>query len=352
LPIKTYRGVQSLRFVSAVLVVAVHACRWFNRDAAAGAAAPEGELLGDLCVATFFLISGFVVVHVVRSGHEPDWKTFALRRAIRILPLAWAMTTIKVVAAVLAPDAMFDGGLTPTRIVASFLLVPSRDPEGMVRLLWGVEWTLVFEMAFYVLVAIAIAIRLDPIVLATPVILMVAGLSIWRPVGGSVLWFYADPIILFLAAGMWIAQATHTMKAWPASAVTLAAALLYATAEALRGDSTSLVAGLVFAAVTGVFALLVIAEPYVGKRIPRWLVLGGDTAFALYLTHPLVAQVLPRVLGRLGVTEVPWFPVVLVSIALSIGLGWFVHRRIDMPLGRLLRGKLIRPRSPRPLETR
>jgi exopolysaccharide production protein ExoZ len=347
LPIKTYRGVQSLRFVSAVLVVAVHACRWYNRDTGAGAVAPEGELLGDLCVATFFLISGFVVVHVVRSGHEPDWKTFALRRAIRILPLAWAMTSVKIMAAVLAPDAMFDGGLTPTRILASFLLVPSRDPEGAIRLLWGVEWTLVFEMAFYLLVAIAIAIRLDPVVLATPVILMVAALSIWRPGGGSVLWFYADPLILFLAAGMWIAQATHTRKTWPASVVTLVAALLYATTEALRGESTALEAGLVFAAVTGVFALLVIAEPYVGKRIPGWLVLGGDTAFALYLTHPLVAQVLPRVLGRLGVVDMPWFPVVLVSIALSIGLGWFVHQWIDLPVGRALRRRLVRPRPRR-----
>lgn len=347
MPIKTYRGVQSLRFVSAVLVVAVHACRWYNRDTGAGAVAPEGELLGDLCVATFFLISGFVVVHVVRSGHEPDWKTFALRRAIRILPLAWAMTSVKIMAAVLAPDAMFDGGLTPTRILASFLLVPSRDPEGAIRLLWGVEWTLVFEMAFYLLVTIAIAIRLDPVVLATPVILMVAALAIRRPDGGSVFWFYADPIVLFLAAGMWIAQATHTRKAWPASAVTLVAALLYATTEALRGESTALDAGLVFAAVTGVFALLVIAEPYVGKRIPGWLVLGGDTAFALYLTHPLVAQVLPRVLGRLGVVDMPWFPVVLVSIALSIGLGWFVHQWIDLPVGRALRRRLVRPRPRR-----
>jgi peptidoglycan/LPS O-acetylase OafA/YrhL len=352
LPIKTYRGVQSLRFVSAVLVVAVHACRWFNRDTGAGAVAPEGELLGDLCVATFFLISGFVVVHVVRSGHEPDWKTFALRRAIRILPLAWAMTSIKIVAAVLAPDAMFDGGLTPTRILTSFLLVPSRDPEGMVRLLWGVEWTLVFEMAFYLLVTIAIALRLDPVVLVTPVILVVSALSIWRPGGGSVLWFYADPIVLFLAAGMWIGRATHTGRAWPTSAVALVAMLFYTTTNALRGASTAVDAGLVFAVVTGVFALLVIAEPHVGERIPRWLVLAGDTAFALYLTHPLVAQVFPRVLGRLGVTEVPWFPVVLVSIALSIGLGWFVHQWIDMPLGRALRGRLIRPRSPRPLETR
>ena len=351
MPVKTYRGVQGLRFVSAVLVVAVHACRWFNRDAGAGTVAPEGELLGDLCVATFFLISGFVVVHVVASGHEPDWKTFALRRAIRILPLAWAMTGIKIVAAVVAADAMFDGGLTPTRILASFLLVPSRDPEGAVRLLWGVEWTLVFEMAFYVLVTIAIAFRLDPVALATPVIVVVSALSIWRPDGGSVLWFYADPLVLFLAAGMWIARATRTGSPWSTSAACLAGALIYSLVEALRGGSAAAPAGLVFAAVTGVFALVVIAEPYAGELVPRWLVLGGDTAFALYLTHPLVAQVLPRLLGRLGATEVPWFPVVLASIAVSIGLGWFVHQRIDMPVGRALRRRLVRAGN-RPVATR
>lgn len=345
--IRTYRGVQALRLVSAVIVVAFHACHWFNRDAGSGRTAPEIQLLGDMCVWTFFLISGFVVMHVVDSGREPDWKTFAMRRAIRILPLAWLLTSVKIFAALLAPAAMFDGALTPTRIAASFLLVPSRDPDGSFRTLWGVEWTLVFEMAFYALVAVAIAVRVDPLRLAGPVLLAVAIVSIWRPAhGGSVLWFYADPVVLFLLLGMCIGRATRTRRLRATAFVGIAAAVLYGVVQVLRGAPTGGASAPVFAVLVGAFALVVVSERRFGVLVPDWVVRGGEIAFALYLTHPLVAQAVPRLLGRASVTGVPWWPVVVMSVALSIPLGWAVHRYVDVPLGRTLRRRLIRRTPP------
>ncbi|MBF4605095.1 acyltransferase family protein [Curtobacterium sp. VKM Ac-2884] len=339
--INTYRGVQALRFISALVVVAFHACYWFNRDSGSSGAAPEIKLIGDLCVWTFFLISGFVVVHVVDSGREPDWSTFALRRAIRILPLAWIMTGIKVAAALLAPRAMFDGDITPTRIIASLLLVPSRDSSGDFRALWGVEWTLIFEAAFYLLVTLAIAVRVDPLRLVTPVLIVVAVLSIWRPEGGSVLWFYADPVVLFLAAGMWIGRAARTGRIRPAVLATLLCTALYGVIEMVRQESSPVLAVVVFGALTASFGLLIASERRLGGRIPTWLVIAGNSAFALYLTHPLVAQALPRLMGASGVTEIHWAPVVLISVVVSVVLGWAVHRWVDTPMGRFLRRRLI-----------
>lgn len=340
--IRTYRGVQALRFASALVVVAFHSCHWFNRDAGATGAAPEIELVGDLCVWTFFLISGFVVVHVVDSGREPDWKAFALRRATRILPLAWMMTSIKVLAAVLAPAAMFDGGLTPARIVESFLLVPSRDAAGDFRMLWGVEWTLVFEAAFYLLATLCIAIRVDPLWLVTPVLVAAGALAVLRSESGSALWFYADPVVFFLVAGMWIGRTSRTGRVWPAALVTALVTVLFATVRTVRDEATWTTSAVAFAALTAAFGLLIASERRFGRSIPNWLVLGGETAFALYLTHPLVAQAIPRLLGRTNVTDVPWWPVVAASMALSVALGWAVHAWVDRPLGRFLRRRLIR----------
>ncbi|WIB60688.1 acyltransferase [Curtobacterium sp. MCLR17_007] len=350
--IRTYRGVQALRLVSALVVVAFHACHWFNRDAGATDRAPEIQLVGNLCVWTFFLISGFVVVHVVDSGREPDWKVFAIRRATRILPLAWAMTAIKVAAAVLTPAAMFDGGLTPTRIVASLLLVPSRDPDGDFRTLWGVEWTLVFEAAFYLLVAVALAVRVDPMRLLTPILVVVAVLAVWRPDGGSVLWFYADPVVLFLLVGMWIGRATRTGRVLPTLIASVGVSVVYGVVQAARREMPFGFGVLVFLALSGAFALLIASERRVGARVPNWMVLGGEAAFAIYLTHPLVAQAIPRLLGRASGSDVPWWPVVLASVALAVALGWVVHRWIDTPLGRALRRRLVpRPITPRPRVT-
>lgn len=342
--IRTYRGVQALRFVIALGVVTAHAGRWFNRDAGSTHHAPELQGGGILLVWSFFLISGFVIALVVDSGREPDWKAFAIRRATRILPLAWAMTAVKIVAALATPAAMNDGSLTPTRIIASFLLVPSRDPAGHFRTLWGVEWTLVLEAAFYVLVAVALALRVDPVRLLTPILIVIAVLAIWRPDGGSVLWFYADPVLLFLVVGMWIGRATRTGKVWSTLVASLGLMVLYAVIQAARQELTLVIGMLAFAGLAGAFALLIASERQIGSRIPNWVVLGGEAGFAIYLTHPLVAQALPRLLGKVGGPDLPWWPVVLASIALSVVLGWVVHTSIDMPLGRALRRRLV-PRS-------
>lgn len=340
-PSTTYRGVQALRFLSALLVVALHACYWVNRDAGSGAQAPSSALLGDVCVSVFFLISGFVVVLVIDSGREPDWQTFALRRAIRILPLAWLMTTTKIVAAVVAPGAMFDGALTPVRVLTSFLLVPSRGQHGIAPMLWGVEWTLVFEAAFYFLVTAAMAVRIDPVRSVSAVLVLFAILAAWRPDEGSAIWFYANPLVLFLVAGMSIARAVRSGQVLGPIATCSALTALIIAIGAVRSGPAA-VSAVVFALLTITFALVVSVERRYGSRLPDWVVMCGDSAFALYLTHPLVAQVLPRALGWFGVRQVPWFPVVVVSVVASVGLGIAVHRCIDRPVGRFLRGRLVR----------
>jgi len=336
-----YRGVQALRLVSALTVVALHACYWLNRDASSTGRAPSSETLGTLCVAVFFLISGFIVVRVVDSGQEPDWRTFALGRAIRILPLAWAMTTIKIVAAITVPSALFDGGLAPARILSSYLFLPSRDPDGTIRMLWGVEWTLVFEIAFYVLVCVAIACRIDPLLIATPVLILTAVLSVWQSATGSVLWFYADPIVLFLLVGMAIGRAASARRPLEAVIIPSAAAAVFAFVTAARGEMSLTIAALVFVTLTAAFALLVTAEGRLGRMVPNWVVHGGDAAFALYLTHPLIAQALPRLLGTTRWLVIPWWLVVLVSVIASFGLSIVVHRWLDAPVGRALRRVLL-----------
>lgn len=341
----TYRGLQGLRLLTGLVVVAVHSARWFNRDAGSGRVAPQAEFLGDICVAAFFLISGFVVVLVVDSGRESDWRTFALRRAIRILPLAWAMTAVKVAAAVIAPGAMFDGGLSATRIVSSLLLIPSRDPEGQVRMLWGVEWTLVFEVAFYALVTVALATRIDPVRATTFVLLGVATLSLWQSDDGSVLWYYADPVVLYIVAGAWLARASRGHGSKRTIAGLLGLAVGFVLLHGIQGDATAFAAATQFVALVGGFAGLVVAEPVIGRHVPDWVVRGGEISFALYLTHPLVAQALPRIIGWTGLDGVPWFPVVVASTAVSIPLAWAVHHWLDVPTGRFLR-RTLTPRPP------
>ena len=90
-------GFDGLRACAAILVVAYHAA------SAAGASltgplAPFAALL-KAGVTIFFVISGFVLylptARAIRSGvRAPDWRRFASRRAVRILPGYWVALTV------------------------------------------------------------------------------------------------------------------------------------------------------------------------------------------------------------------------------------------------------------------
>ena len=77
---------QHLRGVAALMVVMQHSQflhypQW------------PGSLFGALGVDLFFVISGFVIFWVTRSETSPT--RYFLRRCIRIVPLYWFLTLVK-----------------------------------------------------------------------------------------------------------------------------------------------------------------------------------------------------------------------------------------------------------------
>ena len=128
---------------------------------------------GGAGVLVFFLVSGYIITHVLERERAPE---FLIRRALRIYPLY--------IAAVLGEFALLhaqgrapDAGVLPGQI--SLL----GDWLGTPYALGGVEWTLRLEVMFYLLMA---ALR-------------AAGLARWR---GS-LWLYALLALGLAALGPW-----------------------------------------------------------------------------------------------------------------------------------------------------
>jgi exopolysaccharide production protein ExoZ len=96
---KVYRGLQAMRGMASMLVLVMHSALYY-----AIRLSPErfpwDWQRGARGVDLFFVLSGFMMVYSSEKlfGNANGWKLFAERRVIRIVPMYWIATTIKLVA--------------------------------------------------------------------------------------------------------------------------------------------------------------------------------------------------------------------------------------------------------------
>jgi len=337
-----FRLVQALRYVAAVLVVVAHACYYtaerFDEHT------PQLERISGFGVWLFFAISGFVMVLVGDDlGRAPgSWHRFARARLARVVPLYWLMTTIKVFAVVVAGSLVVNSALSPGTVLASYLFLPSHDEAGAIHPLWGVGWTLVFEMAFYALMTLALAIRIDPLKLCAPVLAVAAVASLIRPTTGSAWWFYADDVTLYFLAGMVIARGWRARR--PVRTVMLLGgiAVLMGILASVRAERLDVGGAVVPLAISAVLMTAVWLEDRIGRFVPRWVMVGGASSYALYLVHPLLAPVVPAALTAVGALWVPWLAVVTITVGAMLVMAPLAHRLVERPLTRAA-GRLLLP---------
>jgi len=211
-----------------------------------------------------------------------------LRRLIRITPLHWLATTVKLAAMLLVPGVVLHAALDWTYVAKSYLFIPAYALDGTIAPLLAVGWTLLFEMFFYLVFAAALALRANLIAFCGAVMLLCAAGSLLKPNPAPAYMMYLHPIVIEFLIGM---------------------AVL----------------------VLGVIGL----ERHV-RRFPRALVFLGAASYALYLMHPLISPLAPALLARAGLI---WPAAsVLACIALALGLTpvvFVLFERGDEPPSRL-----------------
>jgi peptidoglycan/LPS O-acetylase OafA/YrhL len=150
-----------LRAIAAMAVMVTHitlSSGWMARSSTWGAFAARL----DVGVAVFFVISGFLlyrpfVAANLTANSAPATGPYAWRRALRILPAYWVvLTAVMLVPAIQGANV---GHLTAWRIIGHYLLIQNYH---LYFSLLPVQqaWTLVTEVAFYVLLPIwALAMR-------------------------------------------------------------------------------------------------------------------------------------------------------------------------------------------------
>jgi len=331
---RTYRLIQVLRAVAALMVVLHHATILLGLQNHTGANWVNGGAGVDI----FFVISGFVMTvssaPLLASKHPA--RTFLARRLERILPMYWLVTTLKVLLVLAVPALAMRALGTPWHVLGSYLMFPSYEPVLIVG------WTLNFEMAFYVLFAVALAWRKPVLRVAAPVLVLAALLAVAPPHRDAhLIPFYENTMVLEFLFGMLLAKALPFVRRIPFPVAIGLVGAGFLTLVLWEAPNFSVWRGILW----GVPALAVVGgavalERRLGQRSPRWLLELGDASYSIYLMHglalPAIGVALAHVPPGLAVeTGALLFGIVVCCTA----AGWLTYRLVERPITRWFKGR-------------
>jgi exopolysaccharide production protein ExoZ len=333
-PLKTLYNLQILRAFAAMAVV------FYHTDFRLGGVHTDFQ-----GVAIFFVISGFIMSLIAAQ----EGGRFLLRRLIRIVPLYWAMTLLRVAIEAVHPAGSF--ALEPGSaswagpIIKSLLFIPCLNVSGDMHPLLGVGWTLNLEMAFYLILAAALLVsrRWAPVITVAVLLAVKAAAALW-PGGGDILRFYAHDYTSYFIAGIaafylwrwaerWIAKAPPAALA--ALGLVVAAAFVAFNLEPQTGGPLAVLAW-VLPALLVTAALLMESAGLAGNwRLPLLL---GNASYSLYLSHTFVVSGM-KILGGKWPFLLPdaSLPAMLLTLALAAAVSVALYLLLEKPATRGLR---------------
>lgn len=316
------------------MVVASHATQAYELRVLNSSGA-DYWYFGTFGVDIFFVISGFVMYATTEAQPRgrATAQVFLWRRLIRVVPLYWLFTTLKILVVLLAPAASLKPAPDAWQILASYLFIPVSGADGYFWPILPVGWTLNFEMFFYGVFALALMVtdRFRIVLVLAVFLLFLIPIHYWGK--GSAVEFYADSLLFEFVLGMCLARSRHIFSIVQQRRVLRhsAASFLFLLATVLLLEDFKLPRG--FAWGVPAAALVAIGLLYEKSlssfRISVLLSKLGDSSYSLYLSHTFVVPVVVIVLAQLG--ALGWGVNIVVSIALSIVVAEFSYRCLELP---------------------
>jgi exopolysaccharide production protein ExoZ len=331
-------SVQMLRGIAALMVVFVHLDVQLPRL--------HYEKLGTFWLASgvdiFFVISGFIMWTSVERRAGISAGAFLKNRIIRVVPLYWVVTTTVLLIGLTAPRLLNSTVERLPHVLASYFFLPARHPV-MTDKFWPLVipgWSLNYEMLFYAVFTMAIALaaqsralRFALIAGSLSLILIVARLTHESIDGMN---FYANPILLEFVAGVlvgivWNSGLVRPSKRW--LAMLAAGFVLLWVRRYVDGDFV-----LVMSAATMIVAGAVFAPAFARNPMSSL----GDASYSLYLTHPF-SLAAATLLWQWLFPQVDWRVYILSSVALATAVAFAIYKYFEVPATAALKRITIRP---------
>ena len=344
---------QVLRVMAASVVIVDHAILELNLSGA-----PTSQytfaayLLGHMGVVAFFVVSGFIMMRQTADqfGVPSAPKLFAWHRLIRIVPLYWLATVLRLASEVAWHNPTPHAG---KQLLLSLAFIPDYL-SGKVNLMpiLDIGWTLNYEMSFYLIFTLCLFLprRIGVwLLVLVPLILphfhKVSLLPADHPLS-AVFSFYTDPIIRFFALGVlfgylelkFLHLRRISLSLSPALLLIVAAVVLLTYPATLGVPGNWNQAARLAAAIAVACTIFTLNKPGPFNRL---LVLLGDASYCTYLFHLWINGFLvPHVLQifhhfHREVTS----PVLVVMVCVLCGnaAGVLIHLLLERPLTRALR---------------
>ena len=333
---------QAARAIAANLVILSHLIAVEAKYTSSGVL-PAFCVYGIAGVDLFFVLSGFIMAAV--AGISIESIEFLWRRIVRIYPTYW-LVSIAVLAVTLVAPGIVNSSITgPVSLWRSFMLVP-----GPTLPLLAVGWTLEFEMYFYLVFAVILAMRLPILagLFTWAIILIVVTMAAPDRIAASpILRVVTDPLTAEFMIGVVIGTLWRNRRT-PGAAVALgigAAALAFSIGYLAPAVSlaTSSQLDLWRVGIFGLPSALIIyglsgLENRHRMRLPSPIVLIGDASYAIYLSHVLVISTVGRALALSAPAGGVRTSLVLIAvgwIAANLG-GVLLHLLFERPTLRSL----------------
>ncbi|MCB2054490.1 MAG: acyltransferase [Geminicoccaceae bacterium] len=277
---------------------------------------------GQSGVDLFFVISGFVMVHVqARAPRSP--AAFLAGRITRIAPVYWGLTLFVVALYYLWPAVFRDMPMSWENVLTSLLFV-SRwfgHEEPLIYL----GWTLEYEMLFYAAFALGIASG-DAALRLALVTLILAGAVASGTVG---------PMAFEFVFGMVIGHLSIRWGRFPnATLLALLGSIALGASIFVETDWDRLL-------VWGVPAALIVAAAAGARQCAQpLLVLLGDASYSIYLVQILTIAAFYRASPHL-LSWVDYDLLALFCLVFTGAFGVVVHLCIERPITALVRTRTI-----------
>lgn len=335
-------SLQALRAIACLMVVLYHALQ-LGLGEAAIAAWPNLSAGVDV----FFVLSGFVMAQSCANGAAMPRAAadFLRARLLRILPLYWGLTLLKLALLAARPGLARHTHPTPWNILASLAFIPARDAHGAIRPVLAVGWTLNFEMAFYLMISATLACGLRPGRIMPPLLIGLSVIGLWRqpdwPAPASLLHgFLAEFAAGMLLHGAWQGAARGRGIGLPAHWLG-AAALLALLALPMGGALGAQARPLLWGGPAALLLLACLLHHAQHRHVPAALRVLGDASYAIYLLHGFVVPVItPAQHGPAGATA---GLLALLGAAISLPFGIMLDRHVERPARRWLSARLMPP---------
>jgi exopolysaccharide production protein ExoZ len=288
---------------------------------------------GNWGVDLFFVISGFIICYTTESSP----RGFIRKRIIRVVPIYWLFTFGLFAVTIVAPSLLDNTTPNITHLLKSLFFIPfDKNGSGNFPILF-LGWTLNYEMFFYAIFAIALAIshRLR-IGLSAILIFGVNSLTInlasELPLGA-----YSEPIVYEFSMGMLVYLLATRPDSWAINALLVMATLafgLFASYDVATDNRVF------YAGIPSAIFLLITLSALGYLKIPTLILILGDASYCLYLSHPYIIEAI----AKLGLFNQGTFLALFTSVAtllLCAAFSIWIWLNIEQPIGRILRRKLL-----------